>query len=120
MDFIDENQGLKTMTPITLLLVFSSAWSGGARRFDEESDDALQLDLDCRVKARILAGPEEFGSKAWKSVLAKKALNGLKSSGAALRACNGLQAELCQPTCLAATGSEVGWLQASEAHCALR
>jgi hypothetical protein len=40
---------------------------------------------DCREKVWIKAGPE-FGSKAGMNMLVKKALHGLKSSGAAFRA----------------------------------
>ena len=43
------------------------------------------LTADCREKVWILAGPE-FGSEAGKNMLVKKALYGLKSSGAAFRA----------------------------------
>jgi hypothetical protein len=42
------------------------------------------LTADCREKVWILAGPE-FGSEAGKMMLVKKALYGLKSSGAAFR-----------------------------------
>jgi hypothetical protein len=43
------------------------------------------LTADCREKVWIIAGPE-FGSEAGKNMLVKKALYGLKSSGAAFRA----------------------------------
>ncbi len=43
------------------------------------------LTADCREKVWILAGPE-FGSEAGKNMLVRKALHGLKSSGAAFRA----------------------------------
>ncbi len=43
------------------------------------------LTADCREKVWILAGPE-FGSEAGQNMLVKKALHGLKSSGAAFRA----------------------------------
>ncbi len=43
------------------------------------------LTADCREKVWIMAGPE-FGPEAGKNMLVKKALHGLKSSGAAFRA----------------------------------
>jgi hypothetical protein len=43
------------------------------------------LTADCREKVWIIAGPE-FGSEAGTNMLVKKALYGLKSSGAAFRA----------------------------------
>jgi hypothetical protein len=57
------------------------------------------LAADCREKVWILAGPE-FGSEARQNMLVKKALHGLKSSGAAFRAhlAETLDAMGCRPS----------------------
>jgi hypothetical protein len=81
-----------------------------------DSDVSLTCDIhdacltaDCREPAWIQAGPQSR-SEAGKKVLVKKALCGLKSSGAALRAflaerprATGSQAKLCRPRCMDAT-----------------
>jgi hypothetical protein len=83
--------------------------------------DALVCDIqntsltaDCREKVWMIAGPE-FGSECGKNMLEgfariEKLWRSIQIVPGRDARCDGSQAKLCQPRCVAATGSKTGWL----------